>query len=98
MFLSDRQTLVWQRPADMGGSITPVYDVLRSDRPDDFLTAAVCIETADGTDAIATDTEPVAPGGLFYYLVRAKNDCGSGSLGEGSGGTARDAIDCPTGP
>ena len=32
-FLSDGQTMVWERPADMGGPIVPVYDVLRSDDP-----------------------------------------------------------------
>jgi hypothetical protein len=97
-FLSDGATMVWQRPADMGGPITPVYDVLRSSLPDDFVTAAVCVETDDGTDAVAADTDSLAPGDLFYYLVRAENDCGSGSLGEGSGSVVRSGVDCVSGP
>jgi hypothetical protein len=91
---SDLTTLDWSPPADLGGAVAPVYDVVRSDSPADFTSAAVCLEGDDGSNSWAID--PVLPpaGGAFYYLVRAENVCGAGSWGQDSNGIERSAIDC----
>ena len=77
----------------MGGPVSPLYDVVRSESPQDFTGAGFCIESDDGADTVAVDADEPVPAGIFYYLVRAENDCGAGSLGAGAGGE-RSAIDC----
>jgi hypothetical protein len=42
-----------------------------------------------------TDTERPAPGGSFFYLVRARNACGSGTWGTASSGAPRLVTGCP---
>ncbi|MDX1387832.1 MAG: S8 family serine peptidase [Acidobacteriota bacterium] len=90
-FAADRQTLTWSPSAYQGGTV-PVYDTIRSTAPDDFEGGSVCIES-DDADTTATDAQAPAVDEVFYYLIRAENDCGSGSLGVGAGG-ARTAISC----
>jgi len=91
---ADRTTLDWSPPAALGGMVAPVYDVLRSDSPDDFSTAPTCIEGDDGSNAWAVDADVPAPGSAFYYLVRAENACGAGSWGQASSGAERVGVDC----
>jgi hypothetical protein len=91
---ADLATLDWSPPADLGGAVAPVYDVLRSDSPTDFVTTAVCLEGDDGSNAWASDPALPAAGSAFYYLVRAENACGAGSWGFDSDGIERVAIDC----
>jgi len=72
-----------------------VYDALRSSTTV-FALGPDCIESDDGSDTIATDTEdPAAPGDVFHYLVRADNACQSGTLGEATGGGERPGASCP---
>ena len=61
----------------------------------DFVTSAVCVETDDDSDAQATDSEQPGFQVVFYYLVRAENVFGIGSLGEDSSGSPRAGRDCP---
>jgi bacillopeptidase F len=95
-FGSDTSVLSWSPPspgvAD-AGSVR--YDTLRTVRADDFGSAASCIESDDGTDTLTADGDRPPPGVVFSYLVRAENDCGSGSLGHGFDGLARTARACP---
>ena len=68
--------------------------MLRSQNAADFVTLAICFEI----DTVAQDTldfeTPVA-GGIFYYLVRIKNDCPNGTaMGQDSAGTPRVGFDC----
>jgi hypothetical protein len=93
----DRATLVWNRPADMGGPVSPLYDVLRSDSPQDFMGSGICVESDDGADTVASDADEPAPEAVFFYLVRAENDCGAGSLGVGAAGE-RLGIECVLSP
>ena len=74
-------------------SASPFYDVIRSDDTSGF-GDAFCVETNDGTDRQAEDTDPPAP--VSYYLVRAENACpaGLGPLGTRSDGTERSGLDC----
>jgi len=90
-------TLNWTEPFEPGGTQASLrYDTLRSTDPADFISAASCVESDDGSDRSATDTQAPDPGQLFYYLVRAQNGCpaGSGSLGTGSVPTERNGADC----
>jgi hypothetical protein len=95
LLLPDNATLLWNTPADPG-SLTVLYDVLRSQTPSDFAGAAVCVMT-NGATASATDPGLPPVGGSFFYLVRARNDCpfGLGPLGTRSDGTPREGRTCP---
>ena len=53
---------------------------------------------ADGSDAVATDGDPMEGSDLAFYLVRAENGCGAGSVGETSEGATRAGVECPGGP
>ncbi|HZN03120.1 MAG TPA: FG-GAP-like repeat-containing protein [Candidatus Polarisedimenticolia bacterium] len=85
--------LQWQAPASIGGLLVH-YDVLRSDSPWYFGWGSVaCLETNDAGDRQAVDPAPPAP--IWYYLVRAGNACGEGSLGADSAGAPRQGVSCP---
>jgi len=80
-FSDDPHTLVWLPATYVGG--TTRYDVLRSNEPDDFRRAqsgALCVESDDAADTTAVDTAVPGAGALFFYLVRAENECGPGPL------------------
>jgi len=89
----DTTTLAWTPPA-YPGATSLVYDTLRSDTPDGFVSGVVCIESNEGTDTLAYDEETPAPGSAFFYLVRAAHACGPGSLGTATGGP-RAGAECP---
>jgi serine protease AprX len=95
---SDHDTLTWTAPLSPGGATgTVVYDVLRSGDPGDFDAAPLCVESNDGTDRIASDTDVPDVATTWFYLVRAENSCplGKGSLGAGSDLLERTAAGCP---
>jgi hypothetical protein len=95
---SDAQTLTWIVPLDDGGE-APLYDTLRSGTPWDFGTGSMCIESSDGADLQALLPGFPTPGTAFYYLVRAENTCGPGTLGAGVGAVTRPAgRDCESSP
>jgi 3-phytase len=85
--------LTWTAPTAPGGT-TVVYSTLASLEPDDFVDSITCIESGDGSDTSAADTQNPHSGTVRYYLVRAENGCGPGSLGEGSDGTPRAGGSC----
>ena len=89
-----RATLTWSAPAGSGGSAV-LYDVIRAGSPADFVTGAVCVESSDGSDTMATDAAEPSEGGMFAYVVRAGNACGSGAAGLRSDGTPRTVHACP---
>jgi subtilisin family serine protease len=80
--------LFWSAPAGAGTGVVR-YDVLRAGRPDDF-SSPTCL-ARDTLATVSHDPEP--PGAAFYYLVRAKNECGE-SLGTTSDGTPRAGGTC----
>ena len=78
-FDPDRTTWRWQPPGQPGslpGAF--VYDILRSSRSDDF-SMPTCVESSDGSNTSATDTDTPAPGTAWFYLVRAGNSCPDGA-------------------
>jgi hypothetical protein len=89
-------TMSWAVPSSPGAAVL-AYDVIRSSVPDDFVTAAVCVESDDPLDTVATDAATPVAAEVFHYLVRAQNDCpdGEGDLGTASSGAPRTARVCP---
>jgi hypothetical protein len=86
-------SLDWENPGERG-SVLLRFDTLRSVMSWDF-GGASCLET-DETDRSATDSEPVGPGALFFYLIRVENDCaGPGAMGAASNAAPRTGTDCP---
>jgi len=92
---ADRTTLTWSSAAPGAGAAT-VHQVLRG--PVAGLPVGGASEAciAAGTPAASVaDAELPAAGAGFWYLVRAKNACGTGSYGAGSGGSPRTSTACP---
>ena len=81
---ADRATFRWS-PPDAPGSVSVHYDLLRSANPANFVADGVSSCALVGVDApVAADATVPAPGQAFFYLARAVNACGEGSLGAGS--------------
>ena len=91
--LGDLNSYQWDAPTLPGLKGTQVYDVLRSSNPQTF-TGAACVESNDA-DTNVTDLAAPARGQAHFYLVRAENSCGSGTLGFRSDGTERTGVTCP---
>jgi RHS repeat-associated protein len=95
-FGADKRTVSWAPPTVLGGTGTSVrYDTLRSTSPSNFAstTASQC-QDPEGVATTSNDPAIPPPGTAFYYLVRAKNDCGDATLGVRSGGTPRVGLAC----
>jgi hypothetical protein len=89
-------TLNWTPPAQLG-SVSVVYDTLRTPTASNFTSSATCLESNDGSNTAASDTAAPSPGGVFFYLVRAENACpsGQGVLGRNGAGTPTAGRNCP---
>jgi hypothetical protein len=85
--------LTWLPPSPPGSVVPPVYDTLASFGHGEFGPGAWCVEPG-GTDLITLVGDPVAPGEVLYFVVRAVNACGPGDAGTGPGGLPRDLPDC----
>jgi uncharacterized repeat protein (TIGR01451 family) len=84
----DTATIQWSPPVLPGGPGL-VYDLLRSTDPASLAAATCIVKGVTATTAgDATDTDAG-----FFYLVRARNACGS-NLGTDSSGTPRTAPAC----
>jgi hypothetical protein len=85
--------LSWSAPQVLGGSSVS-YDLLALPEPDAFGLAECLASEAPAITAL--DPDDPAPGALRAYLVRARNGCGAGSVGTGTGGSPRDVpANCP---
>jgi hypothetical protein len=94
-FRSDERTLVWQDAAASGGPDTR-HDVVRGLVGDLPVGAPSERCIASGIDAAeAVDEEQPDPASGFYYLVRARNTCGTGTYGTDSAGATRASTVCP---
>jgi hypothetical protein len=82
----------WDAPTVPGLRGVQFFDVLRSSVSADFM-SATCLES-DDTDTRADDTAGPPVGQAFFYLVRAENDCGDGTLGFRSDGVERTGVSC----
>jgi hypothetical protein len=88
---NDTRRVTWEKPAGYVGDET--FDLIRSTDPSDF-SAGACVASGD-TSASATDGTLPALGQTFFYVARASNSCGDGTVGAGSNGTERVAAACP---
>jgi len=95
LILGDNVSLSWSAPSDPG-TLSPLYDAIRSASPVDFGTSATCVAT-DSASPGATDPAAPPSGGIFFYLIRAQSACanGQGPLGYDSNGTLRSGRSCP---
>jgi hypothetical protein len=81
----------WSQPVSGGGA---VYDLLRSADSSDFWHATCVAGGIDGLGVPAGwDLDPL-PGELLSYVVRARGECGSSTLGDGVGGAPRQGTAC----
>jgi subtilisin family serine protease len=78
--------------ADIPGGLPEHFDVLRSTLADDF-SAPVCLATATAQQSVPDPDVPESEG-VFYYLVRTTNDCGT-DLGTMSTEAPRSGGACP---
>jgi hypothetical protein len=85
-----RSAMTWLSP-QVAGSDAPLYDLLRSNSPQDF-TKPACV--ASDLDVPGAD-DATAAAGLCAYLVRVRNACGanSGSSSAGMPGRRARALD-----
>jgi hypothetical protein len=97
VFAADHATLSWPSVAASAGTGT-VYDVVRGDildlRASGTIAAAGCVG-GGLTSPSFLDAGSPATGHTFYYVVQARNFCGSGGWGFDSAGTARTHVSCP---
>lgn len=92
----DRQTLSWDSAAPTAG-IGTVHEVLRGRIPEFPVGAGAgeaCLASSLQESSIE-DTEVPSPGSGFWYLVRARDNCGVGGYGHASDGSARLSDTCP---
>ena len=93
---TDEVTLAWSAPAEPGGLVESLrYDLLRSASPDDFEAGTECVASDLTGSTSAQDSHLPDAGQGRFYLVRAENACGSGSLGPGCDGHPRPGHACP---
>lgn len=96
VLFSDDTTMSWSPPAGAGGDPNALaYDVIRSQAAGDFMTAAVCTETDDGGDTMATVSDVPAVDSVHYFLVRTQNRCGNATAGVTSEAIERSVRPCP---
>jgi hypothetical protein len=82
----NKSVLAWTAPLDaLDDEGDLLYDTLRkrgfSGAAASTFSDAECIEVDDDADLRAVDKDLPQLGEVFFYLVRAQNDCGMGSLG-----------------
>lgn len=90
---SNRTTIEWDPLA--AGSAT-VYDLLRgtlSGLPVGSIAAETCLAASIQGSSASDSQVPAADG--FFYLLRGRNSCGSGSYGFDSNGAERSSDACP---
>ena len=96
LFDSDKQTATWDSAAPGSGSGT-VHDVVRgtlSELPVGSGPSETCAAT--GTpDASASDLSLPVSGQGYWYLIRGRNACGTGTYGYRSSGAERVSSACP---
>jgi hypothetical protein len=84
-FGGDQVSLMWDSAAP-GAGTGALYDVLQQPNPNQAGVVAVCVASGLTGGMLQDMTLPPA-GGVFYYLVRARNTCGAGPYGFRSDGT-----------
>ena len=89
---ANKTTLAWNVPTSPGGTQVR-YDLLRSSAASEFGSPTCVAKDIPATTANDSSAPP-SPRAAFFYLVRAKNTCGT-NVGVASNGTPRVAGTCP---
>jgi hypothetical protein len=92
---ADGSTLSWDSAASVAGS-NVVYDVIEPPNPAIAGSVAICLASRV-PGATVSDPSAPRPGAVVYYLVRARNDCGSGPYGFRSDGSQILSTACSAG-
>ena len=95
-FQADTVTLSWDSAADSAGSDT-IYDVAKGvlgELPAGTGSSEACI-LPGGSAPAATDFSFPAVGTGYWYLIRARNVCGTGTYGADSSAGERSTAACP---
>ena len=95
VFGSDRVTLSWDSAAPTAGSSTE-HQVLRglvAELPVGGASDSCIVPGTLAASAVDTDVPPAGAG--YWYLVRARNACGTGTYGATSDGSPRLDSSCP---
>jgi hypothetical protein len=87
---AELDNVTWVAPSSPGAEQL-AYDLLRSEDPVAFYTADCVASDLAGTTA--TDSSEPPPGLVYYYLVRARNECGQ-NLGTDSLAVPRQGAVC----
>lgn len=90
--LSGATILTWSEPEQPGGSVAR-YEVLRATAVGDLEGSGSCVTATEET--WAEDVLNPFEGTVHFFLVRATNTCGAGSLGTDSAGVPRAGPTCP---
>ncbi|MGD8376141.1 MAG: hypothetical protein PVF68_08375, partial [Acidobacteriota bacterium] len=88
-FVDASKQIAWDGPCGLVN--TAGFDLLRTDDPMDFTVALIKPQWDDTVQPKAVDTDPPAVGSAFFYVSRANNACGDGTIGEDSVGVTRPA-------
>ena len=83
-FAGSTTLLSWVAPANLGGTQTPVYDVFRGTQAAVATPVYACY-SPDQAALSKNDVSKPAVGDAYFYLVRAQNSCGNGTVGSGFG-------------
>ncbi len=87
-------TLAWS--AQSSDSYDVSSGLVLSMRTGGGVSAATCIANGLGSPSYADARPAPLPGDGYYYLVRARNGCGTGTLGFTTGGAERrPLLPCP---
>ncbi|MGH2651667.1 MAG: hypothetical protein ACRDHK_10705, partial [Actinomycetota bacterium] len=70
------------------------YDVLHPPNPNRPGSSETCLASGVPGATVSDSAMPV-PGSVFYYLVRARNACGTGTYGYRSDGSEITSAACP---
>jgi hypothetical protein len=91
---SDKQTLIWNSAAGAGqGTVHDVPRGLVNQLPVGSGGSEICLTTTGA--ATTTDGATPAAGSSFWYLVRGRNSCGTGTYGTDSSSNPRNTSVCP---
>lgn len=95
--VADAATVLWDSASREAGAGT-VYDLVRGTLQElmaaGSIAGAGCVASATSATTFSEALTP-APDEGFYYVVRGRNACGTGTWGDSSPGTPRTHADCP---
>jgi CSLREA domain-containing protein len=96
-FAADKQTVSWNSAVPTSGTST-LHDVLRGDLtglPVNGGASGTCLAPGGVAGSSIPDSTTPLEGAAFWYLVRGRNTCGTGTYGFATGGTERTSTSCP---